>query len=439
MQSSDSRYARSRALLARAQQSLAGGVSSQFRAGGSPHPLFFERAAGARIWDADGNAYTDYALSQGPLLVGHSHPAVLARVADEMARAQLVGGQHRLEVEVAERIRDLVPCAELVRFSLTGTEAVQAALRLARACTGRPRYVKFEGHYHGWLDNVMISVHPSPAEAGPAEAPRSLPESAGQSPDAVNEAIVLPWNDPTALERTLAARHAEIAAVIAEPFLCNTGCIPPEPGYLEGLRALCDRYGILLIFDEVITGFRLAAGGAQEYLGITPDLATFGKALGGGFPIAVLAGKEHYMRRLTEGAVHAGTFNAYTPGMAASAATLDVLTDGVDPVYPRLFRAGQALMAGLRAAAAETGHAVLLQGPGPMFHFAFTAREQIRNYRDYQDVDGAQYARFARGLLDRGVRVIGRGLWYVSTAHTDQDITDTVAAAREVLSAMHEA
>lgn len=433
----DARYARSQELFERAKESLAGGVSSQFRAGGSPHPLFFDRAAGSHIWDADGNEYIDYALSQGPLILGHSHPEVLGRVAEEIGRGQLLGGQHILEIELAERLRALVPCAELIRFSLTGTEAVQTALRLARAVTGRSRYIKFEGHYHGWLDNVLVSVHPALSEAGPAQTPRAVPETAGQLPTAVGEAVVLPWNNLEALTRLLEQQHAEIAAVLTEPVMCNTGCIPPEPGYLEGMRALCDRYGVVLIFDEVITGFRLAPGGAQEYLGVTPDLATFGKAVAAGFPVSVLAGKRPLMEHLGDGRVlHAGTFNTYNAGMAAAIAAVHLLTEDEGAAYRHLFATGRFLIDGLRDIAADTGHSLLIQGPGPMFHLAFTTRPQIRDYRDFLEVDTEKYARFARGMLDRGVRLIGRGLWYLSTAHTADDLAITLQAARETLAAL---
>jgi glutamate-1-semialdehyde 2,1-aminomutase len=426
------RYDQSAALYERACRVLAGGISSEFRRNSYPHPLFFTHGSGSRVYDADGNEYLDFTLSQGPLILGHSHPEVLDAVARASEAGQLFAGQHLAELELAETIQRLVPCAELLRFSLDGSEAVHAALRLARATTGRPRFLRFEGHYHGWLDNVAFGVSAATMDAlGPREQPTPQPWTQGLPLRVMDEALVLPWNDLALVERVLAERHDEIAAVITEPVMCNSGCIPPAPGFLAGLRSLSDRYGIVLIFDEVITGFRLDLGGAQAYYGVIPDLAVFAKAIGNGYPISALAGTAAAMRLLADGSVvHAGTLNGGNPTIAAALATIAVLER--EQVHVRLLALGQQLMSGLRAAAHETGHQVLIQGPGPMFHMGFTTLAQVNDYRDTLSYDRALYAAFLREMQARGIRLIGRGLWYLSAAHTPQEIDHTVEMAYSV-------
>ncbi len=397
---SASRYARSRELHERATRVLAGGVSSEFRKSASPHPLAFVRGEGARITDVDGNVYLDFTLSQGPLILGHSHPEVLEAVARATADGQIFAGQHLAEIELAETIQRLVPCAERMRFGLSGSEAVHAALRTARAATGRPKILRFEGQYHGWLDGVVPGIAP-----GGAEWTQGLPAKVAE------DSIILPWNDAEAVARLLSKRAGEVAAIITEPVMCNTGCILPRFGFLEALRRLCDDHGCLLIFDEVITGFRLALGGAQGYYQVTPDLAVFGKALANGWPVSVVAGKATAMAVMAQGkAVHAGTLNSGNPGIAAARATLEILER--DRVHDRIWRLGRRLMSGLQAVSRE----VLIQGPGPMFHVGFP--------------DRARGTRFVTAMQDRGIRLIGRGLWYVSGAHTDADVDQAVAAAR---------
>jgi glutamate-1-semialdehyde 2,1-aminomutase len=435
-------YARSKALYERACRVLAGGISSEFRRFSQPHPLFYSHGQGSRVYDVDGNEYLDFTLSQGPLLLGHSHPHVLASVAQHSEAGQLFAGQHLQELELAERLQRLIPCAERLRFGLSGSEAVHAALRLARAATGRPKFLRFEGHYHGWLDNVAYGIAAPSAEAlGPREQPHPVPWTEGLPPHGAEEMLLLPWNDLALVEKTLAAGGQErgcagaLAAVITEPVMCNSGCIPPEPEFLPGLRRLCDRYGSLLIFDEVITGFRLGLGGAQAYYDVVPDLAVFGKAMASGYPISVLAGRERWMRRIADGTViQAGTMNSGNPSVAAAVATLEELER--DHAHPRLFALGERLMEGLREAARTTGQPLLIQGPGPMFHAGFTSLPRVRDYRDTLAYDKAKYAAFVFGMQERGIRLIGRGLWYLSAAHAAEEIDQAVAAAGEVLAAL---
>ena len=426
-------YKRSKELYDRARSVLAGGVSSEFRKFSHPHPLFYSRGEGSRLWDVDGNEYLDFTLSQGPLILGHSHPHVLDRVTRASMEGQLFAGQHLLELELAEKLQRLIPCAELMRFCLSGSEAVHTALRAARAVTGRPKFLRFEGQYHGWLDNVALSISaPDEAALGPRGQPTPVPWTGGLPPRIEEECLVLPWNDLDLVDRAVREHAGELAAIITEPVMCNSGCMPPEEDFLEGLRRLTEEHGIALIFDEVITGFRLSMGGAQGHFGITPDLAVFGKAMASGYPISVLAGRERWMRPVAEGkAIHAGTMNSGNPSIAAALATLEVLE--TDNVHERLFALGKRLMEGLRAAARDAGCSILIQGPGPMFHVGFTTRDRVTELRHTFDYDKAEYARFAAGMQEHGVRLIGRGLWYVSAAHTSEDIDLAAAAALEVL------
>jgi glutamate-1-semialdehyde 2,1-aminomutase len=427
-------YRRSGELFERAKKSLAGGVSSEFRKFNQPHPLFITRALGARIVDADENEYIDFSLSQGPAILGHSHPEVQAAVQAAGEGGQITAAIHLREVELAETLQRLIPCAERIRFSVTGSEADHTALRIARGVTGRQKFVRFEGHYHGWFDNVAHGIGGSAEQIGPREAPNAVPWSQGLSAHSRDEFILLPWNDLPAVERAFATHGSEIAAVITEPVMCNTGCIEPEPGFLRGLRELCTRSDSALIFDEVITGFRIALGGAQAHYGVTPDLAVFAKAMANGYPISAICGTERWMRPVSEGkVVHAGTVNAGNPSVAAALATITIMER--ERVHARLHALGQRLKAGLRAAANEAGQPLLLQGPGPMLHMAFTAQAKAIDYRDALHFDRAKLGAFVTGMQDRGIRLLSRGLWYVSAAMTEADIDAAVAAARECLQA----
>jgi len=423
-------------MLERAKQVIAGGVSSEFRKYNHPHAIFYDRAQGSRIWDIDGNEYLDFTLSQGPMILGHSHPEVLQAVTEYSATGQMFAGQHLREVELAELLQRLIPSAELMRFCLDGSEAVQTAFRVARARTGRRKFIRFEGHYHGWLDNVAWGLSaPSPEALGPREQPTAYPWSQGISPMSREEFIILPWNDAELLRRALAEHHEDVAAIITEAVMCNNGCNLPVPGFLQEIRSLCDQYGIAFIMDEVITGFRLSLSGAQTYFNVTPDMSVFAKAMGSGYPISAVVGRREWMSLIAESKViHAGTMNAGHPSVAAALATISILER--EAPHARMFALGQRLMSGLRQAAADAGHQMLVQGPGPMFVTAFTDRDVFRDHRDTLTADRTRLGRFVAGMHDAGVRVIGRGLWYISAVHTDAEIDHAIATAREVLSAM---
>jgi glutamate-1-semialdehyde 2,1-aminomutase len=429
-----SRYDKSIQLHERALKVMAGGVSSGFRAASKPVPLFFERGQGAILTDVDGNSYIDYVLGLGPNILGHAPAKVLARVAASLGEGQLYAAQNRHELALAERLARIIPSAEMVRFASSGTEAVQAALRLARAYTGRPKIVKFEGHYHGWVDTIAVSVKPALNAAGPVSQPVPVAESVGQPESTFADVIVLPWNDLAMFRDTIESRGPEIAGVIMEPILCNTSVVVAKAGYLEGVRALTQKHGSVLIFDEVITGFRVGLGGAQARLGITPDLSTFAKAVAAGFPLSCLVGRRQIMERLhTHGVLHGGTYNANVVSTTAALAALDELEADSGAVYRRMEGLGGKLMAGLRAAAAKHRLPLLVQGLGAVFNTAFTDQPSVTDYRSHARTDAAMMTRFADLLQEDGVRITQRGTWFLSTAHTDEHIDQTLAAVDRVL------
>ncbi|PSL27162.1 aspartate aminotransferase family protein [Dyadobacter jiangsuensis] len=426
-------YSKSAALLERARKVLASGVSSEFRKYNHPHALFYTHGKGSRIYDVDGNEYLDFTLSQGPLILGHSHPEVLKAVGEYSETGQLFAGQHLKEIELAEKLNELIPSAELMRFCLDGSEAVQTAFRVARAKTGKNKFLRFEGHYHGWMDNVCWGISaPSPEALGSREKPHVFPWTQGLPEGVENDFIILPWNDLELVRKIVAERAAEIAAIITEPIMCNNGCIEPIPGFLQGLRDICTENNIALIFDEVITGFRISLGGAQTYFGVTPDLSIFAKAIASGYAISAIVGKYEWMQLIEQAKViHAGTMNANNPTVAAALATIEVLEN--EQPHENMIRLGRKLMEGLRSAAAATGHAMLVEGPGPMFAISFTSLKKTADYRDTLMADKAKLGRFIAGMHDEGIRVIGRGLWYISAVHKDEDIDRAVATAEKVL------
>lgn len=426
-------YRQSAVLLERAKKVMAGGVSSEFRKYNHPHALFYTHGIGSRIYDVDGNEYLDFTLSQGPLILGHSHPNVLAAVNKYSQQGQLFAGQHIKEIELAEKLQQLIPSAELMRFCLDGSEAVQTAFRVARAKTGKQKFLRFEGHYHGWLDNVCYGLSAPSSEAlGSRNYPTSYHWSEGLPTGSIDEFFILPWNDLQLVKETLERHHNEIAAIITEPVMCNNGCIVPKEGFLQGLRQLCDQYSITLIFDEVITGFRLSLGGAQIYYNITPDLSIFAKALASGYPVSAIVGKKEWMGLIESSKViHAGTMNTSNPTVAAALATIQTLEQ--ENPYQRMFDLGNLLKDGLTQAAIDANQNLLVQGPGPMVHIGFTSLKQVNDYRDTFTYDKVKLGRFIAAMHDKGIRIIGRGLWYISAVHTKEDIEHAIKTATEVL------
>ncbi|HEY0942724.1 MAG TPA: aminotransferase class III-fold pyridoxal phosphate-dependent enzyme [Steroidobacter sp.] len=418
-------FDRSKARMSAAAQVLAGGVSSNFRLNISPTPLVIDNGFGPYLVDVDGNRLIDYYLGMGPMILGHAPKSVIAAARAQLDRGIIFASQTEAEFEAARLVCELVPCAERVRFGSSGTEVIQAALRLARAATGKPTIVKFEGHYHGWLDNVHWSVAPSAEACGPLERPNKVPGTPGQDPRCGDNVAVLGWNDLAAVERRLA--QGDVAAIIMEPAMCNTSAIAPNPGYLEGVRAACSKAGAILIFDEVITGFRLSAGGAQGLFGVTPDLATFGKAIANGFPVAALAGRADLMDMFSSrGVMHGGTYNAHPVNMAATVATLRTLAEG--ETYALIEKRGRLLMSGIQATLQHHGIAARIQGFPGIFHVAFGITEPIRSFRDTFPIDRARYIKFTTALVERGVRALERGAWFLSSEHDESVISATLDA-----------
>jgi glutamate-1-semialdehyde 2,1-aminomutase len=403
----------------RARKTLARGVATAFRASQLPVPICFERGAGSRIVDVDGNEYVDYALAFGPLLLGHSPHVVLDAVRRQLETGLGYGASHRLEADLSEAVCRTVPCAELAAFSNTGSEAVHSAIRIARAATGRNRVIKFLGHYDGWYDSIHVGVPPQS---------RPGPGTSGQDPGAAAAVTVCPWNDVAALESALTD---DVAAVIMEPLNVNGGCIAPAPGYLERARALTRANGTVLIFDEVITGYRLALGGAQERFGVVPDLTILGKALGAGFPISAVCGSTEVMDVVADGRVaHVGTFNANPVCAAAALAATTWLEEHQAEVYPRLEANARSLAAMLVEESAAVGLSLQVNvDVGTMC--AFVADLPVPTYVETLAADAGAYRLFAQSLLENGMHVIPRGLLYVSTEHgaTELDLARASVAA----------
>ena len=426
------RHDASRALFERASRSIAGGVNSPARAflavGGDP--LFADRAEGCFLWDADGNRFIDYIGSWGPLIAGHAHPEVVEAVRRTAARGTSFGVSTEIEILLAEKIRGRMPSIEMLRMVNSGTEATMSAVRLARGYTGRPKIIKFAGCYHGHGDSFLIG-------AGSGALTHGMPDSAGITPGTAADTLVAEFNDLDGVGRLAASNRGAVAAIIAEPVVGNMGVVPPEPGFLNGLRALADREGIVLIFDEVMTGFRVAPGGAQERFGVTPDLTALGKIVGGGLPVGAYGGRAEIMRALAPlGPVYqAGTLSGNPLAMAAGLATLSLLDD--PRTYGKLDAAGEALASGLLDAAGDAGVPVTLNRCGSMFTLFFT-EDTVRNDTDATACDTARFSRFFRGMLGRGVLLPPSQFEaaFISTAHDDAAIGETISAARETFASL---
>lgn len=431
---------KSKALFRRSLRVMVEGGSSPSRgpANYGEHPIFIDRASGSRIWDVDGNSYVDWMLAYGALPLGHSHPAVVAAIQDAASHGNHFATATEVETEVAELIHQHVPGAERVRFANTGTEATMAAIRLARGFTGKPKFLKFEGHYHGWFDDFLVNSHPQPTVSlGHRHDPIKIADSSGLNRRALEDTIVVPWNDLAAVERAFETWRGQIAAVITEGVMANIGVIPPASGYLGGLRQLARDHDALLILDETVTGFRIAPGGCQEHYSVDADIVTFGKGLGAGLPVAAFAGRAEVMEALAWGGVlHYGTQNGSRLGMYAARANLTELFKNRGTAFQHTWRIGEALCDGLRELFAETGIPAIVQNVGPMLQILFTERESITDYRDFcSHVDRDTYRQLALALFRYGIYMTPSAALHsvASLAHTDEDVELTLAAFRSAL------
>jgi len=421
--------ARSKRLFEEAKKHIPGGVNSPVRAfrsvGGDP--LFIKKAKGSKIYDVDGKAYIDYVLSWGPMILGHAHPRVTAALKKAIANGTSYGAPTELEITLAKMVKKAVPSIEMVRMVSSGTEATMAAIRAARGFTGRDKIIKFDGGYHGTGDSLLV-------KAGSGVATFGLPDSPGVPADLAKHTLTVPYNDLASV-RELASREGErTACIIVEPVAGNMGCVPPEPGFLAGLRQVCDQYGIVLILDEVMTGFRVAYGGAQKLYGVKPDLTCLGKVIGGGLPVGAYGGKREIMEKIAPlGPIYqAGTLSGNPLAMVAGIETLKALSK--PGVYKTLEKLSADLEQGLRAAAAEAGVPVTLNRVGSMFTAFFTDRK-VKDFASAKTSDTGKFGRFFRSMLSNGVNLAPSQFEaaFMSLAHTKADINKTIEAARKSL------
>ncbi|MEM0482638.1 MAG: aspartate aminotransferase family protein [Nitrososphaerota archaeon] len=428
------RFPRSMMLFEEANSYVAGGVHSNFRYR-EPHPIYFSRARGSRIWDVDGNEYIDCVVNMGACILGHGYSRVVDAVKDALDYGLTVGLEPDIGVEVAKQISHMIPSAESVRFSNTGTEAVMHAIHIARGFTGRYKIAKLEGGYNGWYDYVLVSNHPPVDKAGPADEPVPVPGSAGLARDVAENVVIIPFNNIDATEKIISKHGHELAAVIIEPVMFNAGCILPRKGYLESLRKISREHGIVLIFDEVITGFRSAPGGAQEYFGVTPDISVFGKAIANGFALSAVVGKKEVMESVhpKRGRVaYAGTYNSNYISLAAARVVLEELKDGKVQNY--LHEAGARLAKMFGEAAEELGVKARLQHFAGKFQVYFTDREVI-DYRSALACDSRRYSVFHESMLNSGIYMLPFHTIHhgVTFAHTEHDLETIFSAMRRAL------
>ena len=430
---SRSLYERSRALLIEG-----GSSSSRGPANYGEYPMFMERGSGSRLFDVDGNEYIDWMMGFGALPFGHADPEITAAIVEGASTGAHFATATGIEIEVAELLKGMIPNAEIVRFANTGTEAIMAVLRLARGYTGRPKILKFEGHYHGWYDDILVASNPAPPGAlGLPSDPIKIADSSGLNRYALADTIVVPWNDVECLEHAVGNHPGQIAAIVTEGVMANMGVIPPLEGYLKAVQEIAQKNGIVFILDETVTGFRIARGGCQEYYGLDPDIVTFGKALGCGLPVAAFAGRAEIMGKLASGGVlHYGTHNASRIGMHAARANLRKLSANDGSVFDHIWALSDELAKGMTELFRRTGTAAIIQRVGPMFQILFTDEAAIWNYRQFcEDVDRKKYQRFSLALFEHGVYTSPAATLHsiVTAAHSREDVAQTLAAMESAL------
>ena len=431
-------FSKSKKMYDEAKEYIAGGISSQIRINDPAKiPMFFTHAKGSKMWDVDGNEYIDYIQGMGPNLFGHSPDFISDLVKKEMDRGYVLAGQFDKEIEIAKMALELIPIKNATaRFAISGTEIDQLLFRVMRGYTKKNKIVKFEGHYHGWMDSVNYSVHPPLDLAGDENSPNPIPESTGMDINTSKNLIICEWNDEEKIENVFNKHSDDIAGVITEPILGNTNCILPKKGYLEKVKSLCETHDALLAFDEVITGFRVAAGGAQELLKITPHIATYAKSMAGGFPMSMIVGEKQIMEEIGNGNVyHGGSFNSNIMSTAATYATLKYLQDSKATFYENLNKKGEFMMKSLKSVSKSLDSDLHVQGVGSLLSISFTNKEEIINWRDHaKNCDENKYSLFAYEMLKNGIRLSSNGRMHISSAHTQEDLEKTISSAEKVLS-----
>ncbi len=433
----------SKKLFDRAMQVLVEGCSSASRGpmNYKPYPAYMREGKGARIWDVDGNEFIDWQLSFGCLPLGHAHPKIVDIVQEKVA-----GGTHfatalEVEVETAELMVGMLPHVDKVRFANTGTEACMTAVRMARGITGKRKVLKFEGQYHGWYDGLLVSTNPQHVTTlGHPNDPVRIPDSSGLTPGSLEDTLVCVWNDEDALERVLDAHGREIACVVMEGVMSNMGVIPPKPGYLKRAQELCRAHNVLFYLDETVTGFRVAPGGVAELYDLQPDIVTYGKALGQGFPVAAIAGPDHIMESIEYGKVlHYGSHNAPRLGLYAAKTMLEEMTRNDNAGFKKIADIGEQMTTRLNQAARDTGQNMRVQNVGSMFHPVFTDLDAITGYREFcATVDLGKYGTFSQLMRDQGIFFSGNKILHnlSCTEHTQSDVDASIEAAGHALEQM---
>jgi len=421
---------KSKAMYDRAAQSIPGGVSSNFRYWGPDETLVVKRAEGAYLWDQDDNRYIDYRLGFGPVVLGHARPEIIEHVSEAMKIGNCFAMTNEYEIRVAEKIKKMTG-TDLVRMTNTGTEATLGAIRIARAFTGRDKIIKFDGAYHGFQDYTLWNTYPPTSGVGYRKSPFLIPQGSG-IPRSIGDLLYsLPYNDKELLEQKLKERWQDVACIIVEPLLGNQASIMPQDGFLDFIRAQCDKYGIVMIIDEVKTGFRIAKGGAQEYFNVKADIVTYAKCLGNGFPVAAIAGQKHIMGEVGPGKIpHGGTYGSNVVSMAAADKVLDLIAAGeLDKVDAH----GKKLKAGWKKVLDAAGVPYVIQGPDAMPGIVFTEEPLVREYKHWADGDHDTYHAIIQRLFEKGVMpdIDSREPWFISSCHTDEDADFVLNAFEE--------
>jgi len=431
-------YAKSIKQFKESQKYLAGGVSSHFRMIYHPVPLTYKSAKGSKLTDIDGNTYIDYALAAGPIVLGHAPSEVIKAVKKSLSNGQLYYGQHETEIKLAKKITEIIPSAERVRFASSGSEAVHAAIRLSRGYSKKKIILKFHGQYHGWFDNQMLGINPLNKKNRIYNSYGTNMESMGQIPSSAEDVVSISWNDIDIFKKTIKKYKKNLAAVIMEPIMSNTCVILPKEKYLEEVRKVCTQNNIILIFDEVITGFRIKLGGAQEYLNVTPDLSIFAKGIASGFSLSCLVGKKKIMDFLAiNKVIHGGTYNSSVLNTVAALKTIEIIEKQKNNFYIRLNNIRKELTEEFYKIAKKKNININIQGVGSIFHISFTKKDIIKNHKDYLETDLNISQKFIRKMQDNKIRITGRGTWFISSAHSNLDINNTIKAFKKSISNLH--